>query len=63
MIKGESYMVFGFPYQLPVAEGYYPEEQIREEMQEDDFDSIAWSINFLYSLNLFNLYQGCAIYV
>lgn len=44
MIKGESYMVVGFPYQLPVAEGYYPEEQIREEMQEDDFDSIAWSM-------------------
>ena len=62
MIKGESYMVVGFPYQLPVAEGYYPEEQIREEMQEDDFDSIAWSINFLYSLNLSNLYQGCAVY-
>ena len=44
MIKGESYIVFGFPYQLPVAEGYYPEEQIREETQEDDFDSIAWSM-------------------
>lgn len=44
MIKCESYMVVGFPYQLPVAEGYYPEEQIREEMQEDDFDSIAWSM-------------------
>ena len=37
-------MVVGFPYQLPVYEGYYPEEQIREEMQEDDFDSIAWSM-------------------
>lgn len=46
MINGESYMVLGFPYQLPVSEGYYPEEQIREEMQEDDFDSIAWSINY-----------------
>ncbi|HAU84139.1 MAG TPA: hypothetical protein DCW90_01085, partial [Lachnospiraceae bacterium] len=34
MMKGESYMVVGFPYQLPVSEGYYPEEQIREEMQE-----------------------------
>lgn len=44
MIKCESYMVVGFPYQLPVSEGYYPEEQIREEMQEDDFDSIAWSM-------------------
>ena len=40
----ESYMVVGFPYQLPVFEGYYPEEQIREEMKEDDFDSIAWSM-------------------
>lgn len=44
MMKEESYMVVGFPYQLPVAEGYYPEEQIREEMQEDDFDSVAWSM-------------------
>jgi hypothetical protein len=44
MIKSESYFCCGFPYQLPVREGYYPEEQIREEMQEDDFDSIAWSM-------------------
>lgn len=44
MIKGESYVVCGFPYQLPVANGYYPIEQIREEMQEDDFDEIAWSM-------------------
>lgn len=41
MIKEESYCVMGFPYQLPVSEGYYPAEQIREEMQEDDFDSVA----------------------
>ena len=44
MIKGESYFVCGFPYQLPVSAGYYPAEQIREEMQEDDFDSIAFSM-------------------
>lgn len=44
MIKGESYCVCGFPYQLPVASGYYPIEQIREEMQEDDFDPIAFSM-------------------
>ena len=29
MIKGDSYCVTGFPYQLPVSEGYYPAEQIR----------------------------------
>lgn len=44
MLKGESYCVCGFPYQLPVSEGYYPLEQVREEMQEDDFDPIAFSI-------------------
>lgn len=42
--KVESYFLCGFPYQLPVSEGYYPAEQIREEMQEDDFDSIGWSM-------------------
>lgn len=45
MMKGESYFVCGFPYQLPVSAGYYPLEQIREEMQEENFDSISWSIN------------------
>jgi len=44
MIKEESYMVLGFPYQLPIKAGYYPAEQVREEMQEDDFDSIAWGM-------------------
>lgn len=44
MVRGESYCVCGFPYQLPVSEGYYPIEQIREEMQEDDFDEVAFSM-------------------
>lgn len=44
MLKGDSYCVMGFPYQLPVAEGYYPIEQIRDELREGDFDSIGWSI-------------------
>jgi hypothetical protein len=41
MAKEENYCVMGFPYQLPVSEGYYPAEQIREEMQEDDWDAIG----------------------
>lgn len=45
MMSGENYCVLGFPYQLPVSAGYYPLEQIKEEMQEDTFDSISWSIN------------------
>ena len=44
MIKGENYCVMGFPYQLPVEEGYYPLEQIRDEMMEEDWDSISWSM-------------------
>lgn len=46
MVKGENYVVCGFPYQLPVSAGYYSQEQVREEMQEDDFSEIAWSIKF-----------------
>ena len=44
MMKDESYITYGFPYQLPVSEGYYPAEQIREEMQEDDFDAVSFSM-------------------
>ena len=44
MIKGESYFVCGFPYQLPVSAGYYPISQIREEMQEENFDAVSWSM-------------------
>lgn len=44
MIKTENYCVLGFPYQLPVSEGYYPIEQIKDEMSEDDWDEIGWSM-------------------
>ncbi len=44
MLKGEPYVCVGFPYQLPVSEGYYPEEQVIEEMKADDFDSISWDM-------------------
>lgn len=43
-VNEEKYFLCGFPYQLPVSQGYYPLEQIREEMQEDDFDSISFSM-------------------
>lgn len=44
MVKGKSYFVCGFPYQLPVSAGYYPLSQIREEMQEENFDAVSWSM-------------------
>ena len=62
MIKSEPYIVCGFPYQLPVSAGYYPMEQIREEMQEDDFNEISWSINLSVLLKLAELKQKrCAV--
>lgn len=44
MLKGRSYCVLGFPYQLPIREGYYPKTQVQDEMSESDFDPIAFSM-------------------
>lgn len=46
MVKSddEKYFCCALPYQLPVSEGYYPLEQVQDEMQEADFDPIAWSM-------------------
>lgn len=44
MVTGNDYICFGFPYQLPVREGYYPLKQIQDEMSEADFDQIKWSM-------------------
>ena len=62
MIKSEPYIVCGCPYHWPVSAGYYPMEQIREEMQEDDFNEISWSINISVLLKLVELKQKrCAV--
>lgn len=64
MIRGESYICLGFPYQLPVSEGYYPLSQIQEELQEDDWDPVAWSMEMCSEFwgeadNAFFSYQDC----
>lgn len=62
MVRGENYMCVGFPYQLPVSEGYYPMSQVQEEMQEDDFDSVAWSINISVLLKSIEpMQKGCHV--
>lgn len=43
-IKGKKYFVCGLPYQLSIKEGLLMREQILDEMQEEDFDPIAWSM-------------------
>lgn len=44
MSKGKSYFVCGLPYQLSISEGLLMEEQIIDEMAEDDFDPIGFSM-------------------
>lgn len=44
MLKGSNYFVCGLPYQIAVKEGLLDEDQVKDEMSEDDFDPIAWSI-------------------
>ena len=64
MVGSESYCVVGLPYQLPVMAGYYPKEQIIDEMSEADFDSVAWSINISVLLKSIEpLFKGCVCYM
>lgn len=44
MVEGKKYFVCGLPYQLSIAEDLLMEEQVRDEMSEDDFDAIGWSM-------------------
>lgn len=44
MMKGSKYFVCGLPYQLAIKENLLDEAQVLDEMSEDDFDEIAWSI-------------------
>jgi len=44
MIEGASYFVCGLPYQLAVKENLLDKEQVRDEMAEDDFDEVGWSM-------------------
>jgi hypothetical protein len=44
MMKGSRYFVCGLPYQIAVKEGLLDEEQVKDEMSEEDFDPIGWSM-------------------
>ena len=43
-IIGKKYFVCGLPYQLSIKEGLLMEEQVRDEMQEEDFDQLSWEM-------------------
>lgn len=44
MLAGSRYFVCGLPYQLAIKENLLDEEQVKDEMSEDDFDSTGWSM-------------------
>lgn len=44
MVKGKSYFVCGLPYQIAIHEGLLDKEQVMDEMSEDDFDPIGFSM-------------------
>lgn len=44
MVEGKKYFVCGLPYQLPIKEGLLMREQVLDEMSEDDFDEIGFSM-------------------
>ena len=40
----KKYFICGLPYQLSMYEGLLSREQVEDEMSEDDFDELTWSI-------------------
>ena len=40
----KKYFICGLPYQLSMYEGLLSREQVEDEMSEDDFDAVSWSI-------------------
>ena len=39
-----KYFITGLSYQLPIKEGLLSREQVEDEMAEEDFDDISWSM-------------------
>lgn len=46
-----KYFIVGLPYQLAIKEGLLMRSQVEDEMSEEDFDPIAWSME-----------MGCVFY-
>lgn len=44
MLQGKGYFVCGLPYQFAIKEGLTNEEQLIDELQEEDIDTIGWQL-------------------
>lgn len=62
--SAKRYFICSLPYQISVKEGLLQREQIEDEMSEQDFDEIKFSMNiFCASKTYLTLYQGvCSFY-
>lgn len=56
-----KYFCVGLPYQLAIKENLLDRDQVEDEMSEEDFDPISWSINKPVLFKLIEPYQGCAL--
>lgn len=54
-----KYFCVGLPYQLAIKENLLDRRAVEDEMAEEDFDSIAWSINKSVLFKFVEPYQGC----
>lgn len=44
MMNGKKYFLCDLPYQLTIKDGLRMREEVLDEMSEDDFDPLAWSV-------------------
>lgn len=44
MMNGKKYFLCDLPYQLTIKDGLRMREEVLDEMSEDDFDPVAWSV-------------------
>lgn len=44
MMNGKKYFLCDLPYQLTIKDGLRMREEVLDEMSEDDFDPISWSV-------------------
>jgi hypothetical protein len=44
MMNGKKYFLCDLPYQLTIKDGLRMREEVLDEMSEDDFDSLVWSV-------------------
>lgn len=62
--SAKRYFICSLPYQISVKEGLLQREQIEDEMSEQDFDEIKFSMNiFVLVKPIQPFIRGCAVFM